>query len=1190
MPFRFRTTSAFLALPLAAITLNFAHAQGIITGSIAGTVQDAAGAAVVGANIVTHNNATGVDFQMKTGGAGEFTVSDLPIGEYTVTITATGFSETRLNGISVRSGVSSSAGFVKLSVTNSETVEVGTTAAILQTEQSQITTTFDAQEITDLPTGGGLDKLTLLVPGVTRTLNNNYANTNGTGISSNGLRGRSNNFEIDGQSNNDNSVSGPQLFFHNEDALSEVQIVTNNFSAQYGRNAGSVVNYNTKSGTNTFHGSGFYNFVGSWGSSLLQGNKSQLQGFCNPDGSTPTTLGATTCTPISKPRLVANEYGGTLGGPVLHDKLFFFGGTLWRRAAFGASPTTTTTLTPTPNGLKQLQAAFPGNPFVTSLINQGPYSVATGSPTPGSAQMIPVCAQSVTTCPAGSPQVEFAGLTRFVAGPSLDQEHIGRLDYQPTSKDRFFVRYIYQDAPTLVAGGNIAVGNYYNVYNSAHSVGADWTRTFSSRLLNQLRYSFQQTKLVFEGGGYANCTTSNIASCPSNVGITGYLGYGQATNLPQGRIVKVNQLQDNATYSFGRHNILFGGEYDFQNSPNTFLPTTNGSFSFNNFNYALAGNGTLSLANGNPLLPFKEPDVAAYIQDDWKISPQFTMNLGLRWEWFEQSINVVHDISVARQTGSNPIWNTALPLNLTTFPSLPNRYKNFEPRLGFAYNPSSMSGLVVRGGYSINFDPAFYNIFLNAATSSPVVNTGIIQCNGGTIRCLPSGGTTGALVHAQNDANNPTGGNPGAKVQSNVDPGFGNPYVQNYSLGVQYALGKYVVAEARYVGNHATKLFQSINGNADIALAPPSNQIPAYSATAPGGYKTLAQAFPGLFPAGSYCTTAGAIGFGYQDCNRTTVTRRGNYAFSNYNAIQTQLQTRAFHGLTGNVAYTFSRAIDNANEVYSTASVGLISVPQSPFDTNYGERGVSAQSFPNTTAMGLVYTPPVFKDQRGIVGRALGGWQANTIYTFNSGQPWTPYQTTKFASTGSLALAKIPTANQGQALYSFCDYYYNTNALGADSCRPVLANATAPVGTVGINGGPGVGYLNIASGASINRTDVHWLVNNQYEAQALGTPYPGAPRNTQRANTVNELDFAVFKNVTIRESKSLQLRLNVYNLPNRAYYGSPDPNIADANPAVHGKVPYASFGNFLANSGAVISTPGYGRGSRNIQLGGKFTF
>ncbi len=1195
------TVTKFIAVCLFSLSLGLGgaamHAQGIITGSMTGSVQDPTGAVVPGATVVATSTSQGVDFKATSNSSGEFTISSLPVGEYTVTIKMTGFGDLKLEHVQVATGNATGLGVEKLQTGSAaETVEVSTSQNLLQATEAQLTTTIDSQEITDLPTGGGLDRLVLLVPGVVRTLGNNYANTNGTGLSSNGLRGRSNNFEIDGQTNNDNSISGPQFFFHNEDALGELQIITNNFGAQYGRNAGEVINYLTKSGTNNFHGTAFENYFGSWGSSLLPSQKNGEFGFCYPGQVTTTAL---PCNTPVVPRVTANEYGGTIGGPVLKDKLFLFGGTLWREVTNGASPTTSSTPTPTPTGIAQLQAAFPGNPFVASLATTGPYSVPFGNPTPGAIQMTTVCA-SITACPAGSPSVQFATITRFLPSKSNDQEDIGRMDFQATAHDRFFLRYMFQNSPTLVSGGTVSAGSFYNTTDKIHSVGADWTHTFSPRWLNQLRYGFQQSNLTFGDGGYPNCDVTHLLTCPANVSLgSTVLGYGFATNIPQGRIVKATQVQDNANFSFGKHSITFGGEFDEQNSPNTFLPNTSGAFTFTNFNYALAGNGTLSLANGSPNIPFKEPDVAAYFQDDWRVSPSMTLNLGLRWEFFKQGINVLNQISTARQTGPNPIWLTSLPLSLTTFPHIPEAYKNFEPRIGFAYNPASLKGTVVRGGFAINFDPAFYNIFLNSYTSAPVVNTGVITCDGVVVQCLPAAGTLSSQVHAQDDQYNPTGVNPGTKSQTLVFPNFSNPYVENYTFGIQQQVGRFAVAEVRYVGNHAVKQFQSIDANPAPGLAPPAASVPAAQ-----NYMTLAQAFPAQFPASSYCTTAGAVGIGHVDCNRTYVTSRGNSAFSIYNGLQTQVKFADFHGVSGSVAYTWSRTIDNASEAYSGSGGGTtIAVAQSPFNIDQAERGVSGDSYPNVTALGLVYRVKPFEQQRGIVGHMLGGFSFNTVYTFNSGQPYTPYQPSKFTpgnvvlqnAAGTAAnpnnLVVVPYANQGQALYSFGDYYYNSGVLGADTERPILVNPNAPAGTVAWNAGPGVGYLDARTGQPVTRTTDKWLLNNQYEAEALGTPYPGVGRNTLRGNTVNELDMSVFKTVKLTERFSAQLRLNVYNLPNRLYLGTPDAAVNNAN-ATHTDAlgnKFASFENYLNNGGSAVGTP-FGKGGRNIQLGGKILF
>jgi hypothetical protein len=311
-----------------------AYAQGIVTGTITGTITDASGAVVRDAPVVATNTATGAKLVGKTDNAGGINLNDVPLGTYTVVISAPSFAPLKIDNLQVTSGGTSSVGTQHLSVSGTaQEVSVSTAQNLLETSQAQITSTFDTTQITDLPTGGGLDRLTLLIPGVVRTLGDNFSNTNGVGFSSNGQRGRSNNFEIDGQSNNDNSVAGPQFFFRNEDALQELNVITNNYGAQYGRDAGSIVNYITKSGTNSFHGTAFENYFGSWGSSLTQGQKAVQFGFCPPGQ---TTINGSACTPVSVPRVTANEFGGSVGGPVLKDKLFFFAAVLFRRTTNGA--------------------------------------------------------------------------------------------------------------------------------------------------------------------------------------------------------------------------------------------------------------------------------------------------------------------------------------------------------------------------------------------------------------------------------------------------------------------------------------------------------------------------------------------------------------------------------------------------------------------------------------------------------------------------------------------------------------------------------------------------------------------------------------------------------------------------------------------------------------------------------------
>jgi len=250
----FGTLSMSLAAALTFLTAapllqQQARAQGITTGSISGTVADATGAVIPGATITATAKATNISLTTTSGGSGSFSFKDVPIGTYTMVITSSGFAGLTLNNIEVASSREQALGVQSLSLGGAEAVvEVSAAQNIIETAQSQVTTTFDTEQLTNLPTAGGFDELALLIPGVVDTHGDGFSNTNGANFSVNGERGRANNFEIDGQANNDTTISGPQVFFDNDEALAEVQVITNSFSAQYGRNAGSVVNYITKSG------------------------------------------------------------------------------------------------------------------------------------------------------------------------------------------------------------------------------------------------------------------------------------------------------------------------------------------------------------------------------------------------------------------------------------------------------------------------------------------------------------------------------------------------------------------------------------------------------------------------------------------------------------------------------------------------------------------------------------------------------------------------------------------------------------------------------------------------------------------------------------------------------------------------------------------------------------------------------
>jgi hypothetical protein len=1166
---------ALLPLCLLLCTAARVAAQGITTGTIVGEVVDPQGAVIPNAAISASNTATGVVLRTTSMADGNFSFRAVSIGHYSVTVEAPGFTTATIKDVEVESGVTTDLRTVGVKLSGStQVVEVnGSAATLLTPTESQVTTTFDTQNMETLPLNNGFDTITEVIPGVVSTHGDNFSNTNGDNFSVNGQSGRNNNFELDGQTNNDNSVAGPQIFFGNQDAISEIQVITNDYSAQYGRNAGAVVNYITKSGTNTFHGSAFELYQGQALSSMTNGDKSTLFGYCASGQST-----STGCSAPVLPRYVENRYGATIGGPVLKDKLFFFGSTYWDRVREGVSPSfSLPDLTPTPAGLATLAAAFPGNPAVAIAKAGGPYGITAGNPQPIASS---ITTENITGPNGTTVPVQFAGVQRSIASLFNDEEEMGRLDWQPDANDHFFIRYFYQNQlSTGVSGGSIAAGDYVDVPGITHSIGADWTHTFSPHWVDQLRYSFQQSKIDFQGGAIPNCTVNNLTACTTDVDFIGTnldQGLGINPAFPQGRTVKVTQIQDNATWSHGNHTLLFGGEFDYQNSPNVFLPLYNGILLYNTFQDFVNDNGFMELADGNPVIPFTEPDAAGYLQDDWKVSSHFTAHLGLRWEYFGQAVNELHNETVKRE--SNPataFWDPTLPLADRTVPTVNNVYKNFEPRIGFAWNPGFDQKLVVNAGYAINANPAFYNIFLLDAIASPVANTGAFLCP-----CLPaSGNPTGAGIRSADLANLPRGAgvDPRFRDQTYVPTNFRTPYVQSWTIALQHQIGRAAVGEVRYVGVKTTQNFQSVNANPNLA--------------------PVAAAFPGYnFPA--LCNDPTAPGYGRPSCNNSNLALVTNGGWQSYSGLGLNLTTQNYHGVSGTVSYTWSREIDNVTDVFGTGGAGSTTAfSQNPLDPNVGERGVDGNSFPNVIGGAFTYQMPKIVKSEGLMSKLVNGFTLTSLYRYNSGQP--------FNATQPLTL----DGNTGDT--SFCDGTFNGSSVGpnGDTCRLVLSNPKAPLNTVAylnpytgptVGGAPTLGtpaYVlynsdgfdsagNYSPGTPTTPSANHWIINNQAYALAVGNPYPGSGRNNLRGDSYSDLDMNLFKDFAVTERVKLQLQFDAYNVLNQMFRGTGLANVADYAPGVSG--PTNAFLSTAYNVETNVS--GDSSGQRFFIFGGKILF
>ncbi|MGH9508959.1 MAG: carboxypeptidase regulatory-like domain-containing protein [Terriglobales bacterium] len=1184
--FRRKATSLFIGL-LLILTSTLAFGQGIVTGSISGVVQDQQQAVVSGGKVTAKNSETNQEFTTETNSVGSFSLRGLPVGTYNVTIEAPKFQKLRLTNVPVTVARDSNIGIKTLTIGTEEVVNVESTPPLVETTTTQISTSFEARKVADLPIGNGFDLLALFTPGVVTAGSAGFSNSNGADVSANGQRGRSNNFMIDGQQNNDNSVAGPSIFLGNPDVIAEFQVITN-YSAEYGRNVGSVINTITKSGTNAYHGTlSEYHFNQSVFDSFANQEKSEVFGFCPPgvttDGPDGIPNSGDECDEPTIPRVINNRFGGTIGGPILKDKLWFFGSATWERLRAGGSIRNSgTSVTPTPTGLTQLAAAFPGNAGVAALQTIGPYSVTTGNPTPTN-----VFTANVTNGIVIAP-VEFGTLNRAIPSASNDRQITGRIDVQMSSKDRLSGRYIIEDFITEAATGRFAAGAFVDVPGRTQQIALDWTRTWSSRFVSTFRFNYSRAGFGFEQGGFPTCTQGAILTCPTGVGPGGgiiepgnpsprtSLSFGMQNNLPQGRLLNNSQWQYNANWVKGRHTLKFGGEYVRQRSPAVFLPNILGTNSFPSFNSFLANTGaTISLADGPPKFNFKEQDIAAYVQDEFKVKDNLTLIFGVRYEWFQQAINLLADQSLANQTGPNPFWDTSLDLSLTTLPRTPEDTNNWAPNIGFAWTPRFWQGLfgqdktVIRGGFRITYDPAFYNIFLNVATAAPVVNAGTIAC---AANCLPTSGFTGNDVRALQLANLPTGGHPAGtgatpRNQTRVSDDFHNPYSQQWNFGVQRQITSKMAAEVRYVGNHTVGNFQTINANPQLS-------------------QLIANGFGSFIPSGiTPCADPTAPGFasGRPNCNFTNVRLRDNTAYSIYHSMQSRFDVSNWHGLTLGAAWTWSKTIDNVSEIFSTASGGVtIASSQDPFDFTVAERGDSAVSFPHVLTVYYNYDLPFYKSQQGFLGHLLGGWSINSTYRYTSGQVWNPIMH-NFATGNPLCQA----ANS----QSFQNAFFNLFGIGRiDSCRMIQGSSSAPLDTVGQCTDSVLadcGLVDFYTGNPTSSDAVRWIVNDLEAAQFLGTPYGGSGRNIVRGDTINAVNLSVFKTTNITEKVKVRFEAQAYNILNRQFRGVPGTLPEFGNAANDG-----DFGNtFFNDSGGDSGNPTFsGIGRRRLLFGLKVIF
>ncbi|HEX8163057.1 MAG TPA: TonB-dependent receptor [Pyrinomonadaceae bacterium] len=1238
---------ALFAFVLACAPLAAAQ---VTTGALQGLVKDPNGAVVAGATVKVTNADTGISRDTTTNNEGFYRVTNLtPGSNYTVEVTAQGFAPQRATRVAVRLATENTAD-VQVSVTGTtETVNVTGEEQLINSTQNQLTKSYTPTQLTQLPfNGGAIDNLALLTPGVTTPGDTDFSN--GVGISANGNRGRSNNFQIDGQDNNDNSVAGPTLSLTNTEAVGELQVITSNFSAEFGRNSGAQINVVTKSGTNDFHGALFEFHNNAALDAATKGQELARGGFQFLAGN-----GFSEFAGLAKRRLDPfrnNRFGGAVGGPIKRNKAFFFatyeGDRL--RGEAQANNLTGGALTLTPESVRLASSlGFPGAAILSNTAVSGGPAFAQGvgqfliAPPvldvngdgvpdtfafgPNNPVFNPVTANrldpAVFVNVGGVATPLYAGEgVRIVPTNNTHDQFITREDINLTSSDSLSVRYIFDRNTFPLATGRFVAGALFAVPSKNNNLGATYTRTLSSRTVNEARFSFSRLDVKFgdpnaalpaPGIGYTSFATLNF-----NFGFA----FGTPNNLPQSRVVDTYQVQDTLSTTIGNHAAKFGADIRHQKVDNFFLPNFLGVYTFRGGNplggpNAAAGGvpatfpgvnggvgpvflfnpdgslgvtgprtgfratafenlllgrpGRIAFAQGDPRILTKQNDFFFFAQDDWRVHPHLTLNLGLRYEVSTTPFNPIIDQLNARESDpATAIFDPSFPLSGRTQSRLPIDKNNFAPHVGFAWQPNLKSlgdrftngRTVVRGGIGVAYDPSFFNIVLNTVTAAPFAAAGLLQQTPGAAGSFnyPFLPNTTALLNQTPGTN---GGDPRLFNQTRVDPNFHNPYTISYNLGIQQEVWKNTVFEARYVGSRIVGQFQTVNGN---PLVNQLNQAAYCQGLDAGAYTN--GIVVGTAPATreAACTGAGfnnsiingvaTNGNGRIDPTTGAVRLRTNGATSTYNGLQTRFDTRFSDSLSANANYTLSKTIDNSSEIFSTGAGGQgVADPQNPFDGSRGERGLSAFHQKHVFTANAIYDLPWYKEQRGFVGHLLGGFQLSGVFFAGSGRPYTPVEA-----------------------FGTYDPNFENSFFGIGALRPYPGNPNAPLGTIafGFNaacnvlfGGPAcqvatpgqfIVYNTAQPGSTGTVVSASQVIQqarliyndsglfgqaaaaayNSNEAFNLfKTPYSSLGRNTFSGDPNYTLNMALFKATRLTEGVKLELRAEAVNLLNRRNFGVP---------------------------------------------------
>jgi hypothetical protein len=1086
-------TLLFRALLIAAnlsLTVLSAMAQ-TTTGSIIGLVTDSTGAAVPNATVTVTRVDTGIATKTTTNSSGNYVVTPLQSGPYSVTVEAQNFKKSVSGGITlnVQDRIAVNVTLEVGQVT--ETVEVQGAAPPLQTDTSYLGQVVDSQKIVDLPLNGRFfTRLAVLTAGAAPTAPGARDERTG-GFSANGVRPYQNNYLLDGIDNNSLSedltneasfVVGPS-----PDAIAEFKVQTNSMSAEFGRSGGAVMNVTLKSGTNQFHGSVF---------EFLRNSALDAKNFFDP---------ATGPTPPFK----QNQFGAAVGGPVElphyngKNRTFFFidyQGTrirtahtflatlaplAWRTGNFsGFNPVLDPNTTTIQNG-ETVRQPFPNNQIPLQRFD------------PASLKLI-----SFMPAPNVPGSVSLTGIANnYLSNPvepdTTDQGDV-RIDHKISDKDSLFARFSMADQnltppaaiPPPLSAAAFSSGDWTN--NTRQAVFSE-THIFSPRVINEFRAGYTRLRterLQFNANDNLSTQvgipgipfTANNGGLP-RFSVSGVSTFGSATYQPTREFQNVFHLIENVSLITGRHTIKLGAEW--KPSVNFSIlqpPTPRGGFSFNGNstrdpnNRGGSGFGFADFALGIPSNAsiasfindtFQQPGYFFYAQDDFKVNNRLTFNIGIRYEFISQPRerrDAEANYNIA--TGALDIANKRNdPLPASFFPQIPiNRdaprqlvpqdRNNWAPRFGFAFKLTNKT--VIRAGYGI-----FYSSYEAGPLSIPnpgnnppfYVQSNFPAVNFSTPNPIVNQLSRGLPLNAFS--------NPAAPSLFSLDPAFRDPYVQHWNFGIQQDLGFNTVWEISYAGSAGKKLYEFRNVNQPLPTTDPNADVdPRRPRPFLGGDLTY------------WCS-----------CGSST-----------YHSLQTKVEKRFSSHLSFLGAYTYGKSIDEQSQ----ASLGFDNSTSVRSEYNYRwEKSRSDYDQTHRFVVSYTYEVPFGENLKGAAKLLANGWQLVGIHSFTTGTPFTIHAMTDFSNAGGDA---------------------------------------RPNAVVGVSDEPSGG-----------RSRQQW-----FNPAAFTNPVSGQFGNVGR-NTISgpgnvTIDFSIFKNFPINERARFQFRTEFFNLINHPNFRSPSTTYDGSNP------------------------------------------